>query len=194
MTHTGAIFWFTGLSGSGKTTLATAVASALQAQNYKVYLLDGDVLRTGLCSDLQFSDDDRTENIRRAGEVAKLFMNEGYIVLCTFISPFRSDRQQVRNLCAPGSFHEVYVSTPLEACEQRDPKGLYAKARSGLIPSFTGIDSPYEAPQQPELNINTYQYSIAAATDYVLNYLTDNVHCQRAATQSMPTEGTSHYV
>ena len=171
MTQTGAIFWFTGLSGSGKTTLATAVANALQTQNYKVYLLDGDVLRTGLCSDLQFSDDDRTENIRRAGEVAKLFMNEGYIVLCTFISPFRSDRQQVRNLCAPGSFHEVYVSTPLKACEQRDPKGLYAKARSGLIPSFTGIDSPYEAPNDPELEMNTHSLSVEKAKNHVLDYL-----------------------
>lgn len=166
----GSIWWFTGLSGSGKTTLSTAVADTLLKQGKKIYLLDGDVLRTGLCSDLSFSDDHRKENIRRAGEVAKLFMNEGYIVLCTFISPFISDRQMVRESCPNGSFYEVYVSTPLSACEARDPKGLYAKARNGLIPRFTGIDSPYEKPLKPELEINTQDISVEAAVDLVLSY------------------------
>lgn len=169
--NTGSIFWFTGLSGSGKTTLATALLARLKAFDYKVYLLDGDVLRTGLCDDLTFSDQDRKENIRRAGEVAKLFMDEGYIVLCTFISPFCSDRQIVRNTCPNGRFHEIYVSTPLRKCEERDPKGLYAKARNGLIPYFTGIDSPYEKPNNPELEINTSTCSVEEATQYILNYV-----------------------
>lgn len=169
--NSGSIFWFTGLSGSGKTTLATALSAKLKEFGYKVYLLDGDVLRTGLCNDLKFSDQDRKENIRRAGEVAKLFMDEGYIVLCTFISPFCSDRQSVRDTCPNGRFHEVYVSTPLGKCEERDPKGLYAKARSGLIPFFTGIDSPYEKPNNPELEINTSNCSIDAAINYILDYV-----------------------
>ncbi|MBJ7549151.1 adenylyl-sulfate kinase [Marinomonas ostreistagni] len=169
--NTGSIFWFTGLSGSGKTTLATALSTKLKELGYKVYLLDGDVLRTGLCNDLKFSDQDRKENIRRAGKVAKLFMDEGYIVLCTFISPFCSDRQIVRETCPNGKFHEVYVSTPLGKCEERDPKGLYAKARSGLIPFFTGIDSPYEKPNNPELEINTSNCSIDAAINYILDYV-----------------------
>lgn len=169
--NTGSIFWFTGLSGSGKTTLATPLAAKLKAAGHKVYLLDGDVLRTGLCNDLKFTDRDRTENIRRAGEVAKLFMNEGYIVLCTFISPFCSDRQIVRQSCPEGRFHEIYVSTPLIICEERDPKGLYAKARDGLIPFFTGIDSPYEKPIIPELEVNTNDYMIEDATNYILDYI-----------------------
>lgn len=158
--NSGAIFWFTGLSGAGKTTLASAFANKLKASGHKTYLLDGDVLRTGLCSDLTFNDQDRKENIRRAGEVAKLLMNEGYIVLCTFISPFCSDRQIVRDSSPQGKFHEIYVSTPLNACEARDPKGLYRKARSGLIPFFTGIDSPYEPPVDADLTIDTSLYSI----------------------------------
>lgn len=169
--NNGAIFWFTGLSGSGKTTLASAIAEKLKHHNIDVYLLDGDVLRTGLCSDLSFEDKDRKENIRRAGEVAKLFMNEGYLVLCTFISPFTSDRQIVRNLCPQGAFHEIYVSTPLEVCEARDPKGLYQKARSGIIPNFTGIDSPYEPPIAPEVNINSSDYSIESAAELLVQYI-----------------------
>lgn len=170
MTHTGAIFWFTGLSGSGKTTLATAIANLLQAQNYKVYLLDGDVLRTGLCSDLQFSDYDRTENIRRAGEVAKLFMKKGYLVLCTFISPFISDRDIIRANCPLDKFHEIYVSTPIEECERRDPKGLYAKARQGIIANFTGIDSPYESAVKPDFEIDTTRLSIDEASIKFINH------------------------
>lgn len=168
---TGSIFWFTGLSGSGKTTLATAVAQTLKSEGFRVYMLDGDVLRTGLCRDLEFSEHDRKENIRRAGEVAKLFMNEGYIVLCTFISPFASERDMVKRSCPEGTFHEIYVSTPLNNCEERDPKGLYKKARKGLIPSFTGIDSPYEVPEDPELSINTYNYSIIDAQQYVFSFI-----------------------
>lgn len=167
----GSILWFTGLSGSGKTTLATELAAKLKANGQKTYLLDGDVLRTGLCSDLKFSDQDRRENIRRAGEVAKLLMNEGYIVLCTFISPFSSNRQIIREACPAGKFHEIYISTPLSICEERDPKGLYAKARDGFLPLFTGIDSPYEKPVNPELEINTNNYMIDEAVNYLLDYV-----------------------
>lgn len=182
--QSGAIYWFTGFSGSGKTTLATAVQQILLEKHYKVYLLDGDVLRTGLCSDLKFSDQDRTENIRRAGEVAKLLMNEGYIVLCTFISPFKSDREKVRGICPTQSFHEIYLSTPLTTCEERDPKGLYAKARKGLIPRFTGIDSPYETPEHPELKIDTSKYSITDAANLASSYIIESLANNKTLAQA----------
>ncbi len=149
-----AVIWFTGLSGSGKSTAANALEKALFAMGFSTYVLDGDNVRHGLCSDLGFTDRDRVENIRRVGEVAKLMVDAGQLVLVSFISPFRRERQMVRQMVGPGEFFEVYVNTPLSVCEQRDPKGLYKKARSGEIRNFTGIDSPYEAPDNPELEIN----------------------------------------
>ena len=154
--HEPAVLWFTGLSGSGKSTVAEAVERRLYAEfRAHTYTLDGDVIRTGLNKDLDFSDGARTENIRRIAEVARLFYDAGLIVLTTFISPFRADRAAVRNLLPPGGFIEIYVNCPLEVCERRDVKGLYRKARQGQIPFFTGINSPYEAPEHPELSLNT---------------------------------------
>ncbi|WP_338057806.1 sulfate adenylyltransferase subunit CysN [Teredinibacter turnerae] len=152
-----AIIWFTGLSGSGKSTTANALEKQLFAMGYSTYLLDGDNVRHGLCSDLGFSDRDRIENIRRVGEVAKLMVDAGQIVLVSFISPFRRERQMVRQMVEPGEFFEVFVNTPIDVCETRDPKGLYKKARAGEIRNFTGIDSPYEAPISPEIEVNTAQ-------------------------------------
>lgn len=153
--HKGAIIWFTGLSGAGKSTLAHAVEEALHQQGCRTFVLDGDNVRHGLCSDLGFSDADREENIRRIGEMAKLFMQAGVIVLTAFISPFRVDRERVRNMVDSGEFIEVYCNTSLDVCEDRDVKGLYKKARNGEIAEFTGISSPYEAPIEPELVVNT---------------------------------------
>ncbi len=165
------ILWFTGLSGSGKSTIANAVEAALFEQKKHTYLLDGDNIRMGLNKGLTFSDEDRIENIRRIGEVSKLFVDAGLIVLTAFISPFRQDREMVRQLVDKGAFIEVFVDTPLEVCEQRDPKGLYQKARKGEIPNFTGIDSPYEAPEFPEIHIRNDRLPIEEAAAQVLNYL-----------------------
>lgn len=151
----GLCIWFTGLSGSGKSTLANALDLSLYAAGMRTYLLDGDNLRHGLCSDLGMQEEDRTENIRRAGEVARLMVDAGLIVLCAFISPYQRDRDRVRALFTPSQFVEVHVSTPLEQCEIRDPKGLYSKARKGLISNFTGLDSPYEIPATPDFKIDT---------------------------------------
>lgn len=147
------ILWFTGLSGSGKSTLANLLEQKLAAENKHTYLLDGDNVRHGLCGDLGFSAEDRVENIRRISEVSKLFVDAGTIVITAFISPFRADREFCRNLVEPQEFVEVFVDTPIEVCEQRDPKGLYKKARSGDIKDFTGIDSDYEAPNNPEIHL-----------------------------------------
>lgn len=147
--------WLTGLSGSGKSTLANALDSVLFENGLSTMLLDGDNVRLGLCKDLGMSDADRTENIRRVAEVAKLMVDAGLIVITAFISPFRSDRLTARQLFPEGEFVEVFVNTSLSVCEQRDPKGLYRKARSGVIKNFTGIDSPYEQPENPELVIST---------------------------------------
>jgi bifunctional enzyme CysN/CysC len=155
-----AVVWFTGLSGSGKSTSANALERQLFAMGYNTYLLDGDNVRHGLCSDLGFSERDRAENIRRVGEVAKLMVDAGLIVLVSFISPFRRERQTVRQMLQPGEFLEVYVNTPINVCESRDPKGLYKKARAGEIRNFTGIDSPYEAPESPEIELNTANVSM----------------------------------
>ncbi|AGI26116.1 adenylylsulfate kinase [Pseudomonas sp. ATCC 13867] len=155
MQQRGACIWFTGLSGAGKSTLANALDVALYAAGRKTYLLDGDNVRHGLCRDLGMAEADRAENIRRAGEVAKLMVDAGLIVLCAFISPYRRDRERLRAQFQPGQFVEVHVSTPLDLCEQRDPKGLYSKARQGLISDFTGIDSPYEVPPAPEFVVDT---------------------------------------
>ncbi len=147
------VLWFTGLSGAGKSTVAGALENKLAEQGYHTYLLDGDNVRHGLCSDLGFSEQDRRENIRRIGELAKLMADAGLIVLSAFISPHRAERQLVREMVPEGEFLEVYVNTSLEVCEQRDPKGLYKKARAGEIRNFTGIDSDYEAPINPEIDL-----------------------------------------
>jgi adenylylsulfate kinase len=165
------ILWFTGLSGSGKSTIANAVELELFKRGRKTYLLDGDNVRHGLNKDLGFSEQDRIENIRRIGEVAKLFVDSGLIVLTAFISPFKSDRQIARSLVKYDEFIEVFIDTPLEVCEQRDPKGLYKKARDGAIKNFTGISSPYEAPEDPQIHIKTEEHSIEECVDIVINYL-----------------------
>ncbi len=171
--HKGGLFWFTGLSGSGKSTLAHAVEEQLFQQGYNTYVLDGDNVRHGLCADLSFSDDDRTENIRRIGQMSNLFVQAGVIVLTAFISPFRVDRQNARKI-AGEDFHEIYCDCSLEICEQRDVKGLYKKARAGKIPFFTGIDSPYEAPENPELITNTGS-DLDKSIEQVYGYISDHV-------------------
>ncbi|MBK0099261.1 adenylyl-sulfate kinase [Erwinia sp. S63] len=155
--HQGVVLWFTGLSGSGKSTVAGALEQALHRAGVSTYLLDGDNVRHGLCRDLGFSDDHRKENIRRVGEVAKLMVDAGLVVLTAFISPHRAERQMVRDLLGAGQFIEVFVDTPLAVCEARDPKGLYKKARAGELRNFTGIDSVYEAPDAPEIHLDGEQ-------------------------------------
>ncbi|HWO96156.1 MAG TPA: adenylyl-sulfate kinase [Bacillus sp. (in: firmicutes)] len=169
--HQSFILWFTGLSGSGKSTLANAVAKALFDRKIRNYVLDGDNIRFGLNKDLGFSEKDRKENIRRIGEVAKLFVDSGQVVLTAFISPFQQDRNEVRQLTEENEFIKVYVKCPLDECEKRDPKGLYQKARKGEIKEFTGIDSPYEEPTNPELIIETNKYSLEDCVKRVLMYL-----------------------
>lgn len=154
------VLWFTGLSGSGKSTLADALEHRLMNEGIKTYLLDGDNIRFGLNKNLDFSDEGRKENIRRIGEVSKLFVDAGLVVLTAFVSPFISDRLQVRELLPKGEFIEIFVDTPIEVCEQRDVKGLYKKARAGEIKDFTGISSPYEAPVNPEITVRTANRSI----------------------------------
>ncbi len=175
--HTGAVYWFTGLSGSGKSTLATGLERLLHRRGIHSFVLDGDNLRHGLCADLGFSEKDRAENIRRAGEVARLMAEAGLVVLTSFISPFRADRQRVREMCAASGimFIEVYVSAPLEACEMRDPKGLYKRARAGEIHHFTGIDSPYEKPLAPELVLPTHEISTEECLQRLLNHVMSRV-------------------
>jgi len=155
--HQGVVLWFTGLSGSGKSTLAGALEQALFSLGVSTYLLDGDNVRHGLCRDLGFSDEDRRENIRRVGEVSKLMVDAGLVVLTAFISPHKVERDMVRAQLAEGQFIEIFVDTPLETCEARDPKGLYKKARAGELKNFTGIDSIYQAPEKPEIHINGEQ-------------------------------------
>ncbi|QSP94464.1 adenylyl-sulfate kinase [Marinobacter salinisoli] len=165
------LLWFTGLSGSGKSTVANALDVALYQRGYHTFLLDGDNVRHGLNGDLGFSDDDRVENIRRIGEVSKLFADAGLIVLSAFISPFASDRRMVRNLFPAGEFIEVFMNTPLETCEERDPKGLYQKARAGVVKDFTGIDSPYEAPMRAEITLDTSRLSVDECAERLISYL-----------------------
>jgi adenylylsulfate kinase len=169
--HKSAILWFTGLSGSGKSTLAHAVEDYLYRVGTSTFVLDGDNVRHGLCSDLGFSDRDRIENIRRIGELAKLMTEAGIITLTAFISPFKSDRNTARNLVPHGDFLEIYCKCPIETCEQRDVKGLYKKARAGEIPFFTGIGSPYEAPDLPELIVDTQEQSLQDSVQLVVNLL-----------------------
>jgi adenylylsulfate kinase len=169
--HKSCVLWFTGLSGSGKSTLANAVDSALYQRNFRSYVLDGDNIRHGLNSDLSFRKEDRKENIRRIGEVAKLFVDSGLIVSSAFISPFLEDRQLVRNIFDPGEFIEIYLSCPINICEDRDPKGLYEKARKGEISEFTGISSPYEVPINPEIIIESNQMTLEQSVDKIITYL-----------------------
>ena len=168
------ILWFTGLSGSGKSTIANALEEVLHNNGNFTYLLDGDNVRHGLNSNLGFDDTSRVENIRRVGEVAKLFVESGQIVLTAFISPFREDRELVRNLVEKDEFIEVFIDTPLVVCEGRDPKGLYKKARAGEIKDFTGIDSPYESPKKVDIHIKNDKISIEKACEQIVNYLIDN--------------------
>jgi bifunctional enzyme CysN/CysC len=170
------VLWLTGLSGSGKSTVARLVERALHRAGRLTTLLDGDNLRHGLNRDLSFTDADRVENIRRIGEVAKLFVDAGAIVLCSFISPFRAERRMVRELLGPGEFAEVFVDTPLEECMRRDPKGLYAKAVAGQIPNFTGIGSPYEPPEEPEVTLRTVGTTPEALAEQVIARLREMGH------------------
>jgi adenylylsulfate kinase len=167
----GVTLWLTGLSGSGKSTVAVAAEQALVARGRLAYVLDGDNVRHGLNKNLGFSPEDRTENIRRIAEVAKLFTDSGIIVLTSFISPYRADRDAARAIYGEGDFVEVFVSTSLETCEARDPKGLYKKARAGQIPEFTGISAPYEAPERPELVLDTGKLSVPESVAALIRYL-----------------------
>ena len=169
--HGSVILWFTGLSGAGKSSLSHAVEEALHQLGCRTFVLDGDNVRHGLCADLGFSTEDRVENIRRVGEVSKLFIEAGVIVLTAFISPFRSDRERVRSLVPHGDFLEIYCDSPLEVCEGRDVKGLYKRARAGEIKDFTGISSPYEAPVDPELAVETGALSIEDSVEKVMELL-----------------------
>jgi len=169
------VVWLTGLSGSGKSTIANQLEVELNKRGQRTYLLDGDNVRTGLCKDLGFSDQDRKENIRRIGEVAKLMVDAGLIVISAFVSPFRADRMQVRALLEPSEFIEVFVNCPVEVCKQRDTKGLYAKAIKGEISNFTGISSPFENPENPELEVHSDREEISESVNKVLNLLLEKI-------------------
>ena len=172
--HKSCAIWFTGYSGSGKSTLANELDFQLHSLGIRSYVLDGDNVRYGLNKELGFSPNDRFENIRRVGEVAKLFVDSGQIVITAFISPFEKDRNQVSKIFGEDEFIEVFIDCPFEICEKRDPKGLYEKARKGEIHDFTGIDSPYEPPINPDLTINTEQYTVRNAAKIIISYLEDN--------------------
>jgi len=178
--HRGLTIWFTGLSGSGKSTLSVALEERLTRMGCRTYRLDGDNIRTGLNRDLAFSPDDRIENIRRIGEVASLFRDAGIINLTAFISPYRRDREMARALANERDFIEVFVDAPLAVCEKRDPKGLYARARSGAIPNFTGISAPYEPPEHPEVHLNTDENSLAACVDHLVALLVRNGYLEES--------------
>ena len=177
--HRGAVVWFTGLSGAGKSTLANALERELFTRGRQAFVLDGDNIRYGLCAGLGFSPEDRVENIRRVAQVAKLFAEAGFVAICSFISPYRSDRERAREIVSEGGgkipFSEIHVATPLEVCEERDPKRLYARARAGEIKSFTGVSAPYEAPEQPELRVDTAATSVEAAVTSVLDHLVPRI-------------------
>lgn len=173
--HKGCVLWFTGLSGSGKSTLANAVAKALFDQKFHTYSLDGDNVRKGLNNNLGFSPQDRTENIRRIAEVAHLMVDAGLIVTASFVSPYEKDRENVRKIVGNTTFVEIFVNTPIAVCEQRDVKGLYAKARAGEIKDFTGVNAPYEAPKNPDVEIDTSKISIEEAVAIVLTYCKKNI-------------------
>ena len=171
--QTGCLVWLTGLPSSGKSTVAFTAEHALVARGRLAYVLDGDNIRHGLNKNLGFSAEDRAENIRRIGEVGKLFADGGVITLASFVSPYREDRDGVRALMGDDEFLEVFIDTPVELCEQRDPKGLYKKARSGEIPEFTGINSPYESPECPELTLKTNELSVQQCLEKLISYLED---------------------
>ena len=172
--HKGACIWLTGLSGSGKSTIAKALVTRLFEMGCQTKVLDGDNVRHGLCSDLGFSAEDRSENIRRIAEVAKLFVHNGTIVICAFISPFQKDRDFARSIIDEGHFFETFINCDIEVCKQRDPKGLYKKALSGKLKGFTGIDSPYEKPGNPDIEVHTSEYSIEEEISKIVNYLLKN--------------------
>lgn len=189
--HRSVAIWFTGLSGSGKSTLAHAVEERLYQLGCRTFVLDGDNVRHGLCGDLGFSDDDRRENMRRIGEVAKLFVEAGSIVMTAFISPFRAERTNVRKLFPHGDFLEIYVDCSLSVCESRDVKGLYQRARAGQIKQFTGIDSPYEAPTNPELTIHTDDLELAESADAVIQMLAERGVIQLAGEAAIGADSAS---
>ena len=172
--HKGCVVWFTGLSGSGKSTIANEVEYDLNQRGMRTFVLDGDNMRHGLCNDLGFTAEDRAENIRRIAEVAKLMADAGMIVLAAFISPYREDRQKVRECLGDLGFVEVFVKAKLETCEGRDPKGLYQKARAGIIKNFTGIDNPYQVPLKPELILETETKTVSELTHEVIDWLRDD--------------------
>jgi adenylylsulfate kinase len=171
--HRSVILWFTGLSGAGKTTLAYAVEERLHKMGCRSYVIDGDIMRTGLCRDLDFSIEGRNENIRRVGEVAKVMVDAGIIAVTAFISPLRNQRRGVRALVEPGDFIEVFCRCPLPVCEKRDPKGLYRRARAGQIPDFTGISSPYEDPERPELALDTAKLEVKECVNMIVTLLVE---------------------
>ena len=179
--HRAAVVWLTGLSGSGKSTIATAAEHVLFDRGYNVFVLDGDNVRHGLCGDLGFTAEERSENLRRVGEVSKLFFDAGTVVLCAFISPYRAARDKVRALLPEGGFHEVFVDAPVEQCIQRDPKGLYDKAIKGEIKDFTGISAPFEAPEQPELHIKTGEQSLEDSVKTLVDYLEAQLQLTQAS-------------
>ncbi|MEJ2187133.1 MAG: adenylyl-sulfate kinase [Gemmatimonadota bacterium] len=179
--HRGATLWFTGLSASGKTTLARALEERLFERGCRVYVLDGDNVRHGLNRDLGFSHEDRTENIRRVGEVAKLFTDFGAFCITAFISPYRTERDGVRAIMAEGDFLEIFVDAPLDVCEARDPKGLYRKARAGEIPDFTGISAPYETPERRELVVPTADRTVHECVDQIVAFLEDRGYLESSA-------------
>ncbi len=178
--HKSFVIWFTGLSGSGKSTLANAVEAKLHELNCRSFVFDGDNVRHGLCGDLGFSEEDRVENIRRVAEMSRLFIEAGIIALTAFISPFRADRRRVRDLMPDGDFIEVYCDCSLETCERRDVKGLYKKARAGIIKNYTGISSPYEKPEWAEVVVDTDALTVDEGADMILGYLRDNGYIPNA--------------
>jgi len=169
--HKGAVIWFTGLSASGKSTVARHVENRLFNMGCSTYVFDGDNVRHGLCADLGFSPEDRTENIRRIGEMVKLFVDAGIIAITAFISPYREDRQRVRSLITEGNFLEVFVDSPVDVCAKRDRKGIYAKAKAGIIKEFTGISAPYERPKNPELVIKSYSEDPKQSSERVITMM-----------------------
>lgn len=185
------ILWLTGLSGAGKSTIARELNCRLFQKGYQAYVLDGDNVRHGLNSDLGFSPEDRKENIRRVAEVAKLFVDAGFIVITSFISPYKEDRDRARMIFSQGDFVEVYVQADVSVCERRDTKGLYKKARQGLIPEFTGISAPYEAPENPEICVHTGNQTIDESVDQIMKYLKDKIFLPKKLTKKIENFGSS---